>query len=198
MPVEAPTQREVQIYRQYQEIICGYIAELEVRDTEYPIEVFNEVRAIFTHLSRFKLGGKESNLDAAEKHVKRAILDCFKYMCISYAEEITKFRFEYRKVNLGVADNGKFLPNLDKLERDAKAAYIKAKKAEVKGVISDADLYSLYEDAYNKYKELFDFYEKSHEAILFASNSSKKSNLVNIISIIVTLISIAVAIGFSL
>ena len=49
------TEREINIYKQYQDIIAPFIAELEVRDTEYPIEIFNEVRSIFTHLSRYKI-----------------------------------------------------------------------------------------------------------------------------------------------
>lgn len=36
-------EREKQIYEQYETVIAYFIAELEVRDTEYPIEVFNEI-----------------------------------------------------------------------------------------------------------------------------------------------------------
>ena len=41
------------IFKQYQDIVSPFIAELEVRDTEYPIEIFNEIRSTFTHLSRY-------------------------------------------------------------------------------------------------------------------------------------------------
>ena len=54
MDKESLLQREKDIYIQYETIIAYFIAELEVRDTEYPIEVFNEIRATFTHLSRYK------------------------------------------------------------------------------------------------------------------------------------------------
>ena len=143
-------EREKQIYEQYETVIAYFIAELEVRDTEYPIEVFNEIRSMFTHLSRYKLGNSEKDLLSAERHVKRAILDCFKYMCVSFAEEIKGFRESYRSVDLKIADNGKFLPELDRLENEAKSAYINAKKKEIKGELPEEELYSLFEDAYNK------------------------------------------------
>lgn len=188
------TEREINIYKQYQDIIAPFIAELEVRDTEYPIEIFNEVRSIFTHLSRYKIQKQAKDLISAESHVKRAILDCFKYMCISMAEEINDFRNSYKKVDLKLADNGKFLPELDRLEHIAKKSYKTAKVSEIKKEISDDELYVLFETAYNNYKTLLDFLESSEEAILFASSHSKNSNMVNIISILVTTISILIAV----
>ncbi|MCD8119475.1 MAG: hypothetical protein LUE29_08360 [Lachnospiraceae bacterium] len=197
MPATLMNSREKSIYEQYQNVIAYFIVELEVRDTEYPVEIFNEIRAIFTHLSRYKIQESEDDLMSAERHVKRAILDCFKYMCVSYAEEITQFRNAYRKVDLKIADNGKFLPKLDLLEHEARAAYIAAKNSEIRGNISEENLYQMYENTYDKYKKLSDFLVDSNEAILFASSHSKRSNFINIISIIVTAFSIVVAIIFA-
>lgn len=194
MPADIMNNREKNIYEQYQTVIAYFIAELEVRDTEYPVEILNEIRAIFTHLSRYKLQESEGDLLSAERHVKRATLDCFKYMCISYAEEVTQFRESYRKVDLKIADNGKFLPELDRLEHEAKKTYIATKRAEIKGVISEEELYCMYEDTYNKYKATSDFLSESNEAILFASSHSKQSNRWVIISTIVSVISIIVAV----
>lgn len=191
-------EREKHIYEQYETVIAYFIAELEVRDTEYPIEVFNEIRSTFTHLSRYKLNNSDEDLISAERHVKRATLDCFKYMCISFAEEIRDFRESYRKVDLKIADNGNFLPKLDNLENEAKSAYINAKKKEIKGELPEEEIYAMFEDAYNKYHALSNFLVESNEAILFASSHSKRSNTVNWISISVTVISIIFAIiGFT-
>ena len=55
----ANTEREKDIYDQYQSVIAYFIAELEVRDAEYPIEIFNEIRAIFTHLARYRLQDRD-------------------------------------------------------------------------------------------------------------------------------------------
>ena len=61
---------EEKIYWQYQNIIAPFIAELEVRDNEYPIEIFNEIRSVFTHLSRYKLQKSDKDILAAESHSK--------------------------------------------------------------------------------------------------------------------------------
>lgn len=94
-----PNNIEEKIYLQYQNIIAPFIAELEVRDNEYPIEIFNEIRSVFTHLSRYKLQKSDKNLSAAESHSKRAILDCYKYLCISMEEKVCKFRNEYKNID---------------------------------------------------------------------------------------------------
>lgn len=111
--------RENEIYRKYQDIIAPYIIELEVRDSEFPIEILNEIRAIFTHLSRYKIQNSEEDLSAAEGHLKRAMLDCYKYLCISIAISLHQFREQYKDVDLHLVDNGEFLPKLDQLERNA-------------------------------------------------------------------------------
>lgn len=189
--------REKDIYDQYQSVISYFLTELEVRDIEYPIEIFNEIRATFTHLSRYKLQDSEDDLFAAERHVKRAILDCFKYMCISIKEEIRTFRETYKKVDLSVADNGKFLVELNRLEKEADAQYIMAKKAEIKDELPEEELYQIFEKAYNKHQELAEFLGNSSEAILFASNHTKKRDIVTRVSIVVTAISIVTAVIFA-
>ena len=91
------------------------------------------------------------------------------------------FRQDYRKVDLKLANNGEFLPKLDKLEDKARKAYVTAKKAEI-------------ELAYNAYSELDKFLDDSQEEILFASTHSKKSEIVNIVSCTITIISIIITI----
>ncbi len=191
------TERENKIYIQYQEVIAPLIAVLEVRDGNYPIEIFNEIRAIFTHLSRFKIQSSEQDLISAERHVKRAILDCYKYMCVSIKEQMVRFREEYRNVDLGIADNGMFLVTLNRLQKEADESFVSAKKKELVGEISEEELFGLFETAYIKQKDLEDYLENSEEAILFATSHSHKRDRITMISITVTVISIIFAImGF--
>lgn len=187
-------EREVKIYKQYRDIVSYFITELEVRDTEYPIEIFNEIRATFTHLSRYKLDNKEADLISAERHIKRAILDGFKYMCVSYAEELHSFRQRYKNVQLSLADNGKFLPKLDALEHEAEKIYINAKREEIKGVISEDELYKLFENSYNIYAEVSNFLRNSNSAIGFACSQAKKSKWFNIISLSIGVLGVLVGI----
>ena len=188
------TERENKIYIQYQEVIAPLIAVLEVRDGNYPIEIFNEIRAIFTHLSRFKIQSSEQDLISAERHVKRAILDCYKYMCVSIKEQMVRFREEYRNVDLGIADNGMFLVTLNRLQKEADESFVSAKKKELVGEISEEELFGLFETAYIKQKDLEDYLENSEEAILFATSHSHKRDRITMISITVTVISIIFAI----
>ena len=191
------TERENKIYIQYQEVIAPLIAVLEVRDGNYPIEIFNEIRAIFTHLSRFKIQSSEQDLISAERHVKRAILDCYKYMCVSIKEQMVRFREEYRNVDLGIADNGMFLVTLNRLQKEADESFVSAKKKELVGKISEEELFGLFETAYIKQNDLEAYLENSEEAILFASSHSHKRDRITMISITVTVISILFAIiGF--
>ena len=151
------------------------------------------IRSVFTHLARYKLQDEQNDLISAERHIKRAILDCYKYLCISIAENTAKFREEYKKVDLKLADNGTFLPTLDRLDCLAQEAFKAAKKSEIKKC-DDDEQYQLYENAYNAYSAVDKHLVDSNEAILFASSHSKNTNRLTIISCIITIISIIVAI----
>lgn len=187
-------EKERLIFQKYQDTIAPYIMELEVRDGEYPTEILNEIRAVFTHLARYNLQGNENDLNSAEGHIERATLDCFKYLCVSMAENISRFRKEYKKVDLKLADNGRFLPQLDKLENEAREAFKEAKKSEITKEKSIDEQYVLFEKAYNAYSTLDSFLISSNEAILFASHHSKSANIITVVSCIVTIISIVVTI----
>ena len=185
--------REKQIYESYQNVIAPLIVELEARDLEYPVELLNEIRSIFTHLSRFKLNNSENDLSSAEKHIKRAILDCFKYICVSCATEMKDFRKQYREVDLSLANNGNFLSELNKLDNEARKTYISAKNLEITMNASEDDLYDAFQKAYNSYTQLIQFIEDSQESILFASNHSKRKNIVALIGFVATIISAVIA-----
>ncbi len=49
------TEKELSIYKAYQEVILPLTIKLEIQDVKYPIEIFNEIRSIFTHLCRYKI-----------------------------------------------------------------------------------------------------------------------------------------------
>ena len=144
---------------------------------------------MFLHLSRYNVQGSEKDVYTAKRHVKRAILDCYKYLCVSYSERMNTFRDEYKEVNLNLADNGKFLPQLNELENKAKKDLIGAKEFEIKTHLDDSEendniLYSLYEEAYLSYRNLDKHLENSYSAIQFACEQTKKSDMINKASLI--------------
>ena len=40
------------IYQEYREVVFPLVAFLEVVDSEFPVEILNEIRSIFTHFAR--------------------------------------------------------------------------------------------------------------------------------------------------
>ena len=87
---------------------------MEANDAEFPIEILNEVRSIFSHFSRVYDDSVtddeiDCELSKAESHLKRAILDCYKYNCISLYDFYNRFRTEYNFADLSLIDNGDFL-----------------------------------------------------------------------------------------
>ena len=89
------------IYNQYREVVFPLVAFIETIDCEFPIEIVNEIRSIFSHFSRTYDDSLEENeiateLSKAEGHLKRAILDCYKYACLSLVDFYEKFRKEYK------------------------------------------------------------------------------------------------------
>ena len=60
------------IYGSYLKTIAPFVAELEALDGEFPIEILNEVRAIFTHFALCSLSDKievkKDNVSKASRH----------------------------------------------------------------------------------------------------------------------------------
>ena len=50
------------IYETYLSIISPFIIQLETLDGEFPVEILNEIRSIFTHLARCYSTEKRKNL----------------------------------------------------------------------------------------------------------------------------------------
>ena len=62
--------------------------------------------------------------------------------------------------------------------------------------ITDDELYGLFENAYNDYSTLIQFKDDSEEAILFASNHSKKNMLLAVTSIVIGIVGVVLAVVF--
>lgn len=164
-----------QIYFDYQNIVRPLIAVLEVDDKKYPVEILNEIRAVMNHLSKLALVRSEpdnsdkeaiisSNIHDAKSHLKRAILDCYKYSCISQDDSYTKFCAQMAHVDLSVIDNGVFHIELAKKYTSARNALKEAKKAEHENTSLSPDaVYDKFQSAFERYGELTGYIEASLE-----------------------------------
>lgn len=140
------------IYAEYKKTVSPLVAFLEANDAEFPIEILNEVRAIFTHFSRIydeSVSDEEisSEIKKAEGHLNRAILDCYKYNCVSLYDFYNQFRKEYKFADLSCIDNGDFLTHITKNFAEAKERLLDAKISERKNKDKE-DLYAEYEIAF--------------------------------------------------
>lgn len=65
------------IYKQYQQTVKPYVAQLEVMENEFPIEILNEVRAIMSHIAKcYEITNEEliqKNIGKAKSHMKRCV-----------------------------------------------------------------------------------------------------------------------------
>ncbi len=190
---------ELEIYKEYRDILVPFIVTLEALDVEFPVEVLNEIRSIFTHFSVYKLEDCEGDLHLARRHLKRAILDCHKYACVSIEESIERFHHVHRDVNLSVANNGEFLPELNRLHQAAIRCLYNAKcfessqKSTSNGEEAETEaLYRKYEEAWEAYSSLNEFLNDSQQAINFAKHQSKKQTVINIVSIVIGVLGIVV------
>lgn len=169
--------RIASIFDSYQNIIAPFILQLEILDGEYPIEILNEIRAIFTHLARSANSDTndvyEDNIVKAERHIKRATLDCFKYLCVSYDDHYKEFENMYNGVDLSFVDNGTFLPELCKKRKKSIELLQTAKKNEL-NAINVEDVFFDYELAYNAYSEVFEMINCSYEKFENLKNRSIK------------------------
>ncbi len=147
------------IYAEYKKTVSPLIAFLEVNDAEFPVEILNEIRAIFTHFSRTydEAANEEeisSEIKKAEGHLKRAILDCYKYNCVSLYDFYNQFRREYKFADLSCIDNGDFLAHITENFAETKKRLLNAKISERKNKNKE-DLYAEYEAAFDLFLKNF-------------------------------------------
>jgi len=156
------------IHEQYTNVISPFIMQLEVLDGEFPIEIINEIRAIFGHLSKCHLSNDdgiiECNLTKADRHINRAIIDCYKYLCIAYNDKYREFECKYIDVDLSDIDNGEFLPLLCKKRKLAIDKLLHAKKLEI-SMSDEIILYASFEEAYNAYADTYNLVNDSFEKL---------------------------------
>ena len=128
---------EREIYSVYLEHVVPLIAAIEVFDNEFPSEILNEVRSIFTHFARCRttedMATIEDNARKAERHLKRLRFDCYKYIASMHSQHIGALLGSYSPKALAGVDNGNFLLEVNRLTKLADDKIISAKVMEASG-----------------------------------------------------------------
>ena len=150
----SPTQekRIAEILTNYKQKIIPLILSLEVSDSEYPVEIMNEIRGMVNHLATITLSPSGPDVDALidkmYSHYKRALYDCYKYLCISKMDAYDHFCKQYKYLDLSLVDNGDFLKELCALHNEAVELTVKARETEYTPTVDMDEVVNGYELAY--------------------------------------------------
>ena len=145
-----------ELYKQYNTIIKPLIAEIEARMEQFPLPLFNEIRALHDHISRCYADNItneqiDKELEKGERHVIRIILDCYKYLNLSLDDSMLLFEKQTKNIDLTVLQNGTFYPQYKLLRTKAIQTVRKAKNLEY----TDRNLaLDAYQESYNTYTDL--------------------------------------------
>lgn len=150
-------------------------------ENDFPVGVMNELRDVFSHMTQSLMAEEnteiERHLDKAYRHIKRSVVDAFKYACMAYSKVYDGFITSYKDVDLSYIDNGQFLPQLVSLNIKAENLLSEAKIIEA-DIHNDDDMYSAYEAAFNCYAELYNRIMDSLDAVIklqLRTNEDKKA-----------------------
>ncbi len=155
-------QREKKLFNDYLEIVAPAMMEYENRANAFPTGILNEVRNVFFHLAKKSLledeVKKQEELSKAEVHMKRAVRDSYKYLCVSlensYQYYIKKFKIPLPKIKNERLR--KIVLNIEhKHEVSLKNLY-EARKMEthIDSNEKDDEIYKKYGVALESYREL--------------------------------------------
>lgn len=173
-----------EIFQIYLEDINQLIVQFEITKNEFPVEIQNEIRAMFGHMARAAMAETpeiaQSNVAKMKSHTKRALLDCFKYCCVIYTDRYTDFFQKYNGVDLSYLNDGKFLPEVHAKYSAAKQSLLDAKALEVSNA-SDEELFDAYQEAFNMYGDLCYLLDCASESADYLQHkATKKEKMANI------------------
>lgn len=179
------------IFRIYFEDINPFIVQFEILKNEFPIEVQNEIRAIYGHLVRASIAKNENevvrNIEKMRSHTKRALFDCFKFSCIIISDEYTNFFIRYKGVDLTYINKGDFLRDIQQKYRDASNQIKKAKQLELSNASED-QLVSEYQYAYELFADIDKKLREAEKDASYLKHKATKKDIISVISLMVGVI----------
>ncbi len=144
------------LYKSYNEVIKPLIADIEARSQQFPLPLFNEIRAFNDHVAQcywddVSKADVKKEISKAERHIVRIVLDCYKYLTVFLNDRVVKFEKQTRRIDLTVINNGDFYSHYKKLREEAVAKVREAKQIESR---DNQKSIPEFERSYNLYTEL--------------------------------------------
>lgn len=173
------------LYEAYKNVIKPLIAEIEVRYEQFPIVIFNEIRAFNDHIARCYIRPDDndwtnSQIRKAQSHIERMILDCYKFLNVSLYDNVIKdFDKRYKGVDLSYINDGDFIIMHRRLSKEI---ILKLKEAKLKEHNEDkSESIALYQEVHNKYTELENLIDSNARNLYWAKGKHKINRFNNII-----------------
>lgn len=138
----------------YENVVKVLLATIEALSEKMPIAIYNESRAFTDHLARCYVKNEDKEyiceqLNRAERHLNRMIMDCYKELFLIYYQRIEDFKKFTKRVDLSYVASGEFYVEYKKLLTDAEEKKIEAKKC-----VSYEEDYIKFEEACIAYYKL--------------------------------------------
>lgn len=159
-----------EIFSTYNTTVKPLIATIEASYEQFPIQIFNEIRALFDHIARcynpnINAESINNEINRSESHLYRIMFDCFKFLNVKAKDEVNKFERQTKNVDLPSISNGEFYPEYKKL---SKLAFNFAKEAKKYESFNKDKSLELFEKAYNTYDKLIDYIDDNRIYIIRA------------------------------
>lgn len=202
-------------YSFYTNELIPYIDLVEVYFGAVPDGLLNEIRMFTGHISSATIETNDKpevrieNINAAHKHLRRILLDCYKLMCIHQQDYIKTFKKKYKYFNTNDVDDGKFDVELHNRCKLADDAFKKAKDADNTGkndksvrsysIDSDVcksenivdeldDVYEKYCDAYNSFCEAVSYIDLHYEGVMRVAKKHIMSKIISFLGWVISII----------
>lgn len=177
---------------EYANVISPLIVEYEVEKNEFPIEILNEIRAIVGHVVRAAATKDDTevseNIKKAHSHAKRATLDGYKYLCVTYDDRYWEFFSRYDNIDwvssglqsdvFRINEKRALAVSLLKQAKNSEGLQNDSQRANSLGeekLINASSLSAMYQRAYEEYRLL---YKMLYELDSKMSQLSEESKMV--------------------
>ena len=179
---DSQKKRIEEIYHNYRITVKPLIATIEASYEKFPIQLFNEIRALFDHIAHCYTPDSQTDyidkeINRSESHLYRIIFDCFKFLNVKAKDELDLFEKQTRNVDLPSISNGEFYPVYKELSNLAFSNTKKAKNIES----SDKDKALMhFEEAYNTYIKLQEYIDNNRIYISRAKWKFRRNHFLKI------------------
>ena len=155
------------LYQSYNEVVKPLLIEVEVRSGKISHALQNEIRAFNDHIARChydcsidlndpemkhkEIERQKKEIDKAEGHIRRLILDCFKQLNASLSDTVKRYEKKMKYMDPLKMGSGTEWTSYRELKRYAVKAVFTAKIEESKDTEKSM---KLFEESYLQYRKL--------------------------------------------